>query len=254
VITTPPTPVGLGFETLELSALHGQTDPAWDSVLTDLVQHTPAEEVDYWSSSDLTTWAHETTHGIHGYLRLTVAEPGENGFYLLNDVVVTLAEPPIAKRSVALDVPVALQSIRFDTYVSGDNWDDRPLYLFDEWIAYNNGGVASLARFDQGLFTEEWRDQSGVVEFMAYGLALGVAIERQAPDYFEEEPTFLPLLEHELLRSRSLYARFQPMPEFTGLTADGLFDELTVGDAAALRDFAARRLGVEQADSVFAPL
>ena len=105
--------------------------------------------------------------------------------------------------------------------------------------------------YDEGLWTLPWRDQSGVPEFVVYGIALGLAIEDQAPQYLNNEPQFLALMEHELRRSMALYERFAVMDEFTGLTADNTVADLRNHNAAQPhRDFVIRYFGAAFAAEV----
>jgi hypothetical protein len=217
------------------------------SALRDIVRHLPNDQVDYYCDPDLVTCAHEVSHGIHAYLRNYEnpnSEPS-NAFYLLHDRACFVVEPGIWKHEVVPYVPSALREFRFSTYVSGQSaWDDTPLYLWDEWNAYVNGGEAAISLYDEGLWNEGWRDQSGVIEFVAYGLAVGLAVEELDPSYFASDAQFTAMLAYFTRRSLDLHRRFADIDDFQFSTSDELYQTLRTSSAAApLREFLIRTWG-----------
>lgn len=85
---------------------------------------------------------HECTHGINAELRIQHSKKEKyNGFYLLDNNYVIIKEPDINPLRVLEKVPKCL---RFNIYQpTYDNtkqfWQDRPLYLYDEFIAHTTG-------------------------------------------------------------------------------------------------------------------
>lgn len=125
--------------------------------------------------------AHECTHGINAELRVQHSKKEKyNGFYLLDDNYVIIKEPDINTLSILNKVP---KRLRFNIYQSTyDNtkkfWQDRPLYLFDEFIAHTTGML--------------YRKQKGIkirTECPKYTLEMGIYClfllqeMRNSPDY-----------------------------------------------------------------------
>ena len=224
------------------------------TALRDIVRHLPDDEVDYYCDPDVVTCAHEVSHGIHAYLRNYQnpnSEPS-NALYLLHDRACFVVEPGIWKHEVEPFVPTALREFRYDTYVSGQSaWDDTPLYLWDEWNAYLNGGEAAISLYDEGLWTDGWRDQSGVIEFVAYGLAVGLAVEELDPGYFASNAQFKAMLAYLTRRSLELHRRFAAIDDFQFSTSDTLYQALRSQSAGApLREFLLRTWGQGFRDEV----
>lgn len=90
---------------------------------------------------DIST-VHECTHGINSALRVQASKKEKcNGFYLLDDNYVIIREPNLNLLKILEKVP---RCLRFNLYQSMcDNsrkyWQDRPLYLYDEFIAHTTG-------------------------------------------------------------------------------------------------------------------
>lgn len=90
---------------------------------------------------DIST-VHECTHGINAELRIQHSKREKyNGFYLLDDNYVIIKEPDLNTLRVLEKIPKCL---RFNIYqMTYDNtkqfWQDRPLYLYDEFIAHTTG-------------------------------------------------------------------------------------------------------------------
>lgn len=90
------------------------------------------------------TSAHECSHGIANTIRNT-AGGHVNAFYLGQDRAIVIPEPNIKKSDVAQYIPSQLRSSRFVLYISGQtSWNDNPLYVYDEFIAYINGAWAGI--------------------------------------------------------------------------------------------------------------
>jgi hypothetical protein len=118
-------------------------------VLSDIEGHMPAGHI--YKDSDKITWAHETTHGINSHLRQKFSNGQKmNGFYCLNNKAAMILEPPTTISKVAGLVPSSLRGGVYNLYLvsQASSWNDTPLYIFDEWIAYTNG---SDCRLDLGI-------------------------------------------------------------------------------------------------------
>src|SRR5438067_2335559 len=66
---------------------------------------------------DRMTTGHETTHGIHAYIRNTfAASERKNGFYCFDSKAVLVPEPNMKKSDVAAKVPEFCRKSRFEMY------------------------------------------------------------------------------------------------------------------------------------------
>jgi hypothetical protein len=220
---------------------------AWGTALTDIANHLPARYGTTYDDPDLVTFGHETSHGIHAHLRNYENDTGQkaNAFYVLGDRAAIVIEPAIFKHDVAPYVPASLRDFRYGTYVTGaPDWDDTPLYLWDEWNAYVNGAEVGVNRVQEGLWTEGWRDQSGNLEFVVYALAVGLCVSELDPDYLASYPQFSVFLRWNTERAMALHHAAQAMPEFEAATVAAYHDTLkTSPDAEPLRQFARDTFG-----------
>lgn len=153
------------------------------TLLADLVSH--CRNASVYSDRNVVTCAHETTHGIngelrqrfgHGYYRYDVSggwtwtTRRSNAFYLGRGRAILLPEPNLSLRAVAERVPGSLRGRGYSLYLSQQlaAWNDRPLYVLDEWVSYVNG---SLVREEQGL--QDRADAVGSAsEFLGYAWVL----------------------------------------------------------------------------------
>lgn len=102
-----------------------------------------------------------------------------NGFYVGNSRGIVLLEPSIRKSDAIPFIPQNLRGFRFSTYVSGQQaWDDSPLYLLDEHVAYLNGSKSAISM----KLPKSNRIIDGAVEFMAYTTGMLMAIKDSIPD------------------------------------------------------------------------
>jgi len=95
-------------------------------------------------SNQIVTWAHETTHGLNSRIRNSLRSPRTNAFYIYDGVAITATEPDFHITDFAANVPWNLRGRIYKMYVNNRSWNDRPLYLFDEWCAYQNGSIVAL--------------------------------------------------------------------------------------------------------------
>lgn len=168
-----------------------------DTVYADIANH--CKEWSYYRvNGSKVSSAHEASHGICSYLRnsrislhtnfrgYTFPLPeekikgGKNCFYVLNDRYVEIPEPNIRKRDCIPFIPQRFRKSRYSLYIAGQQaWDDVPLYVFDEWIAYTNGAITAIDLDAKGKYDEGQRDNIyGTIEFIAYGLAICMAAEK----------------------------------------------------------------------------
>lgn len=162
--------------------LRAVNDPRLGKTLCDLDGQLPAGHI--YRDPDLVTWAHETTHGINSRLRQEFSTPRLNAFYVTGGKALVLREPRFRKRDVAALVPAALRGRCFGLYLAGQQeWDECPLYLVDEWVAYTNGALVGAELQHAGLASE----LENSVEFAAYAHALRKAVDLYDPQYADRE-------------------------------------------------------------------
>ncbi len=138
-----------------------------------------------YSDSDLVTWAHETTHGINSRCRVSLGAR-VNCFYCLNGHLGVFREPRLRKSTVCQYVPPNLRGDVWSLYMAGQQeWDDTPLYVLDEWIAYINGAAAGQQLYPNGSANGRslTHDVAHALEFSGYASALMRAIDAHDPSY-----------------------------------------------------------------------
>jgi hypothetical protein len=218
------------------------TDPSWGVQLVDIAQHLPSQYgTQYWFPGDGMTSGHETTHGINAHLRNYEAPQGENAFYVLHDHAAFIAEPAMRKSDIAAYIPPSLRGDRYATYITGQtDWDDTPLYVFDEWVAYTNGAGVAVGQVQAGLYQGQWTDAvMGPLEFVVYAIATARAASVKDPAYFASNTQFECFTAWNIARAMRVFQAGRSMSQFTWTHQDDYAASLrTAADAADLRAFA----------------
>ena len=142
---------------------------------------TPLVEQNY---VDHVTNAHEWTHQIHADIRRKHCQKNENGFLVPSLGQKILKEPPISKSSIAFSIPGALKGDHFNHYVvDSKDWENKPTYLIDEWIAYINGAKAGLElRRQDSNYSRKL--SSGLIELQSYSNILVKAVQNNSSTFF----------------------------------------------------------------------
>lgn len=158
------------------------------------------------------TNAHETTHQIQSEIR-NAHGSRVNAFYLLNGKAVICKEPGVKISYVGKFCPQVLRSYRWPLYCEQQQqyWNNEPLYLVDEWSAYINGCCVSLEDYQGGVGKENSDAASGVLEMGVYSIAMAMAVEKYDPEYFKNDPQFLPLLRYQWGRAKRIYDEAAPL-------------------------------------------
>jgi hypothetical protein len=218
------------------------SDPSWGVQLTDIANHLPAQYgTQYWFPGDGETSGHETTHGINAHLRNYEAPQGDNAFYVLHDHAAFIPEPAMRKSDIAGYVPPSLQGDRYATYITGQtDWDDTPLYVYDEWVAYTNGAEVAVGQVQAGLYQGQWTDAvMGPLEFVVYAIATAKAASVKDPTYFAANMQFKCFTAWNIARAMHLFQAGRAMSQFAWAKQDAYATSLRTGaDAASLRAFA----------------
>jgi len=233
---------------LTLAATNNRSHPSWGTVLKDVVNHeAPGDSNSY---DDLVTLAHETSHGIHSYIRNKMNNSGRraNGFYVMQNRAVIVPEPNMRKSHIAPYVPASLRGTRYSMYITGQTaWDDTPLYVWDEWNAYVNGGEAGVNQVESGLWNAGWRDGvAGQLEFVVYAFATAMAVRDRDPVYYRDMSQFHDFLTWNAQRTMEVYRKGAVMPDFKWDWQDQYWTKIkTSPDAEAFRSFVRTQYGAQ---------
>jgi hypothetical protein len=169
-----------------------------DSVYADAVNHCKNYR-NYLVARDKPSSVHECTHGIQADLRngaIQLSQPGTltvgtckmpvpiftdvpgvqaktNAFYVLKNRAIRVPEPNTRKSACVQYISSTMRYGRYNLYVAGQReWDDTPLYLFDEWNAYVNGAECVIDMFRTNSYDQGQSDFIfGPIEFVAYAVA-----------------------------------------------------------------------------------
>ncbi len=232
---------------IDWPAQHSQSNSGWSSYMTDVIRHLPTSYGSTYYDADKVTYVHETTHGINSHLRNYKNTTGKkaNGFYVGHNKGVIIVEPNIWKNDANAYVPQSLRDTRYSLYMQGSQaWNDTPLYLWDEWVAYANGTEAGLNLVLEGKWTAGWRDVFGSMEFTVYAVALAMAVEAKDPSYFSSYAQFREFLKWNIERCMRLYNDTHNRTEFKWNKVDDYYNKIrTNSDAANMRAFLVKTYG-----------
>jgi hypothetical protein len=154
-----------------------------------------------------------------------------NTFYVLENRYVQFDELTSRKKDCIAFIPKSLRADRYDVYVNGQEaWDDCPLYIFDEWVAYLNGAACVLEMYKKlNLKYRSYDFLFGPIEFITYGVATLMA----APSITPELGQFAVWMIQETIRIYSEGKQYAPWKQ-----ADDTYQILAYGiDAADIRAF-----------------
>lgn len=208
-------------------------DSSLGKVLGDIEAHMPAGHI--YRDSDKITWGHETTHGINSNIRNKHFQSGRrvNGFYCLEDRGAVIVEPPTTIRAVAAQVPQSLRGGVYQLYMvsQAGSWNDTPLYIFDEWVAYTNGSevrkdLQIQSRAETVLY---------MMEFNVYSMTLAKVVKEKGG---YDDTQFKAFMMWNIERSVRIYNNEADASAY-------LNKFRTNSDAESLRSFAREYFGAE---------
>jgi len=227
---------------------------SWGTQLTDIAQHLPASYGDQYWSDDAITAGHETSHGISADLRNNHAPPGHvNAFYVLGNHAAFVTEPAMLKSDIKANIPMVLRGPRYDLYLEQQTeWDDTPLYVFDEWNAYVNGAEVGVGQVQAGLYTGQWTDAVlGPLEFTAYAIATAKTVQDKDPTYYASNTQFRCVTAWQVARAMRLYEAGRSMTQFQYDVQEQYATTLrTAPEASTLRDTARALWGASWTQTV----
>ena len=227
---------------------------SWGTQLTDIARHIPSKYGDtYWFDEPITA-GHETTHGIQAHLRNYEAPPGHvNAFYVLGNKAAFVVEPNMRKSDIKPFIVTALRGPRYNLYLEQQTeWDDTPLYVFDEWNAYVNGAEVGVGQVQAGIYTGEWTDAvMGPLEFTLYAIATAKAVKAKDPTYYATNMQFRCFTAWNIKRAMALYEAGHNMTQFEWDTQEQYATKLrTMPEAEPLREVARELWGADWTQSV----
>jgi len=185
--------------------IHAALPPSLRDVLAHLSESDTKAARDWSSPEDFVTWCHEATH----FMNSKLSTPKLRGYYTLDNEGWRV---PLTKKTrlsqVAASIPAGLRGRTFKTYLvdARGDWEEIPLVLFDEWIAYQHG---SMTRRELG-----WLKRRETEDFMAelaiYSAYMVEEVAKREPEYpVEDLRLFFSFM---LERSRLIAEDFDHLP------------------------------------------
>jgi hypothetical protein len=195
---------------------HSRYDSQWSPTMRDIARHLPPQDVlAARHDEDLITWAHEAHH----FLNSRLSDSRHRGFYLLDNTVWRF---PVTEHTtlsaVAAAIPDEDRGTVFKTYMidSQKDWEQIPLYPFDEAVAYWSG---AMVRQEIGKTERQETERFGV-ELLVYSMYAATEIcKREGEDYPKQE--LLDFLDLLVARARLICDEFESQPHAKALSAIG---------------------------------
>lgn len=131
--------------------------------------------------TDLVTWTHELTHGASNQVW---NKKGKQGLYMLDGKGVILTHPNITMEQIARSIPVEKRGKIYQLYLVDQRrwWNDSPIYICDEWLAYTHGAIAHR---QMGWVDRRKDTYQSAREMEVYVREMVKVIEQRDPDYPE---------------------------------------------------------------------
>lgn len=185
-----------------------QREPKGEGVYWDILSY--SVEKPFGDEHGRPTNAHETAHGIHATYRniyQKALKKRVNAFYMLDGKIAVIQEPDFLVQHIAREIPQSLRGYRFQLYFVDQlrDWNDRPLYVFDEWTAYICGGETAVDDLEFNNIKADSDAVSGCLEFSLYAVAAYLTAKARVPDYLEHEPQFKSVLYYNLTRAEDAF-------------------------------------------------
>lgn len=250
-----PNPPQITIKWTNLSIQRNDSNGSWGNFLTDVHNHLPTQYGNQYFDNDRVTHCHETTHGINNHLSNYFTTPeGKKGygFYVGNNNGIVIEQPTgVTLADVANAIPSNFRGSRYQLYLvqQRKDWNNDPLYLFDEFSAYINGaqtgleisnvqnfldyiGINAINKtcyfFDNGFqqksFPTPYLNKNfsagssdvmiGPIEFAAYCLFLTITIKKLNLNYLEKNDQYKAFLDYQLKRAFSIYKKGIVMQDY----------------------------------------
>lgn len=148
------------------------------NILADVLSHCDAYGKRTAKSDDKVTFTHEGTHMVNSQIRNAIGH-NHNAFYVGGGRAYVLAEPKVTLREVATYV-TRFRNSTYELYFvqQAHDWNDHPLYIFDEWSAYANGSRAA-----KELHVDNHGEWDRANWFCYYASCLVEAVKERDPHY-----------------------------------------------------------------------
>lgn len=126
---------------------------------------------------DFVTWAHEGTHAIDSQH----SRDPVRAFYVLGGRLAKFRHPRLTITEIAAAVPHKLRGKIYSHYLVAQTkwWNDQPLYVVHEWVAYTNG---SQVRKELG-WVKRGETEAHMAEMGVYVATLVSLTETKDPAY-----------------------------------------------------------------------
>lgn len=149
------------------------------------------------------TNVHETAHGISADIRNQYYKNYDcdiEALYYGGGKAIILEQPGLLISNVSPHIPEKLRSYRFKLYFIDQlkDWNDSPLYILDEWVAYIWGGRCALEDYQKKDIHTHEDSVSGSLEFSVYVVALCLAIKERDADYWNNNKQFKAFVKERL--------------------------------------------------------
>ena len=180
--------------------------------LKDIVTHLPSSFGNKYYFKDEDTYGHECTHGIHAHLRNTFCKGKEVAFYVGENKAVIINQPKLTLGQIAQIIPPNLRGSRYSLYFVSQlrDWNNTPLYVFDEWVAYTNGATVAL----ESPSKNHTDTMIAPMEFAIYSIFTCIAIDKYDSSYLQENTQYKEFVAHELQRAIGIYRKGIVLPQY----------------------------------------
>lgn len=230
-----------------------KVSPQLGDVLGDIESRMPAGH--QYRDNDQITWAHETTHGLNSRWRQHF--PNKACLYVLQSRLCVLDHPRVKLSDVARAVPRSLRGDVYNLYLTQAQqwWNNEPLYVFDEWVAYCNGTAAIMDLDEKGLLRRGDRyygaDLEKVIQFVGYALVVAQVGHEKLSTERPNKQRFKVFTQWHIERSMRLYLSGRKSRVIDPSKADETLRSLRQSpDATDLREFSRSFFGEDWCKSI----
>lgn len=214
-------------ETLKLIDITKYRDVEDGTIYGDVLSH--SKQQPFGNQNGRATNVHETAHGISADLTNQYYKDYSSkieALYYGNGKGIILTSPNLLIRDISKYVPENLRSYRFQLYFVDQlkYWDEYPLYVLDEWVAYIWGARCAVEDYNLKNIDTKADSVSGSLEFSVYTIGLCLAIKDKDPEYWKNNKQFKLFVEEHLLRAEKVF--FEGRSIFKSSKQELLLNEL----------------------------
>jgi len=113
---------------------------------------------------DHVTWSHECCHGVSALADIANGPRHErHSIYVGDGLTVNFGHPKLTIREIAAAIPPEDRTGPYGTMATtylveqAGDWNDRPIYLVEEWVAYTHGAICRQQAGFAGRPDTVWR-------------------------------------------------------------------------------------------------